>query len=833
MTYGSSGAFLTEPKYMITGFSESGKAKAESGNTDLVIPATDSSGRRVEGIATSAFRTSVTGISLTSVKFPEDVMTSDNIDNEGKWASIVNKPLTERGAFVICSYAFNGNELKEVIIPEGVLSVGTGSFQANKLERVVLPSTVMNIDGSAFIGNTNNKANIIDEVVFPAETDFRLSIQQMAFMANHLTEVLLPKDTLAVGTYSFRANNGTSGTVKMHMPETEKSTSGINTGTWQTLDFISEPSIVTFNGNGGYTPAPGNEYVNDEGSLDYLPTPEAKECGQEFDGWYTAAEGGTIVNIDRIYSEDTTIYAHWKDAPPLEKVDAKDSDCTNKGNIEHYKCTTCGKLFSDENGTEELTKEDVEKALDPDAHDWDEGEVTKKPTLTEPGEKTYTCKTNSEHTKKEEIPKLTDALKVKVVDENGKPVEGLQLFADCGDEYEQPEEFAEATDADGFAELDISDPVYMSYDGEDYDITFEDECWEVTQPVSFVFQVNLNQFYYYIESVNGAAYSGDIVELKIKHNHDMNKTEAKAATCAEEGNIEYYTCSKCNKLFKDEVGTEETTAEDVKIAIDPNAHEYGEWTELDKNQHQRVCANDNSHVEKEAHKWDGGKVTKKPTTAATGVKTYTCSTCKATKTETIAKLKPAAKKVLVAKGIANGKTAATISWNNVGADRYVIYLSRCNHGGKTISLKKVKTVNGKTLKWKKTKLLKNKSYKFKVVAQKKSNGKYKNIATSMVGHFMTGNVNGSLTNPKAITLKKSAYTLKKGKTATIKATVSKVKSGKKLGTKHAKTLRYISNNPAVATVSGGGKITAKSQGTAQIYVQTINGIWKVVKVTVK
>ena len=98
---------------------------------------------------------------------------------------------------------------------------------------------------------------------------------------------------------------------------------------------------------------------------------------------------------------------------------------------------------------------------------------------------------------------------------------------------------------------------------------------------------------------------------------------------------------------------------------------------------------------------------------------------------------------------------------------------------------------------------------------------------------MTGNVNGSLTNPKAITLKKSAYTLKKGKTATIKATVSKVKSGKKLGTKHAKTLRYISNNPAVATVSGGGKITAKSQGTAQIYVQTINGIWKVVKVTVK
>ena len=238
-------------------------------------------------------------------------------------------------------------------------------------------------------------------------------------------------------------------------------------------------------------------------------------------------------------------------------------------------------------------------------------------------------------------------------------------------------------------------------------------------------------------------------------------------------------------------------------------------------------------VKKTGHKWDSGKVTKKPTTSATGVKTYTCTKCKATKTETIAKLKPAAKKILVAKGIANGKTAATISWNNVDADRYVIYLSRCNHGGKTVSLKKVKTVNGKTLKWKKTKLLKNKSYKFKVVAQKKSKGKYNNIASSMDGHFMTGNVYGSQSNPKAITLKKSAYTLKKGKTATIKAIVSKVKSGKKLATGHAKKLRYISNNPAVATVSGGGKITAKSQGTAQIYVQTINGLWQVVKVTVK
>ena len=43
--------------------------------------------------------------------------------------------------------------------------------------------------------------------------------------------------------------------------------------------------------------------------------------------------------------------------------------------------------------------------------------------------------------------------------------------------------------------------------------------------------------------------------------HDMTKTEAKAATCTEDGNNEYYTCSRCGGVFKDEAGTQATTVE--------------------------------------------------------------------------------------------------------------------------------------------------------------------------------------------------------------------------------------------------------------------------------
>ena len=63
--------------------------------------------------------------------------------------------------------------------------------------------------------------------------------------------------------------------------------------------------------------------------------------------------------------------------------------------------------------------------------------------------------------------------------------------------------------------------------------------------------------------------------------------------------------------------------------------------------------------------------------------------------------------------------------------------------------------------------------------------------------------------------------------------MKKVKRSKKLLTGHEKKLRFISGDPSIATVSAGGKVTAKAKGSCKIYVQTINGIWKTCKVTVK
>ena len=47
--------------------------------------------------------------------------------------------------------------------------------------------------------------------------------------------------------------------------------------------------------------------------------------------------------------------------------------------------------------------------------------------------------------------------------------------------------------------------------------------------------------------------------------HTLTKTEAKAATCTEGGNIEYFVCSECSKVFKDSEAKSETALEDTVL----------------------------------------------------------------------------------------------------------------------------------------------------------------------------------------------------------------------------------------------------------------------------
>lgn len=72
----------------------------------------------------------------------------------------------------------------------------------------------------------------------------------------------------------------------------------------------SEPAkkYVTLNANEGSC----DKYFVETGTDGKLASlPDATRDGYNFDGWYTAADGGDKIDVGKVYSEDTTIYAHW------------------------------------------------------------------------------------------------------------------------------------------------------------------------------------------------------------------------------------------------------------------------------------------------------------------------------------------------------------------------------------------------------------------------------------------------------------------------------------------------------------------------------------------
>lgn len=175
--------------------------------------------------------------------------------------------------------------------------------------------------------------------------------------------------------------------------------------------------------------------------------------------------------------------------------------------------------------------------------------------------------------------------------------------------------------------------------------------------------------------------------------------------------------------------------------------------------------------------------------------------------------------VLVARAKA-AKTSVALSWTKVnGVENYKIYGAKNN--GK---VKLLKTVSGTTRSWTQKKLKKGTTYKYYVAAF----DSYGRITKSAV--IYTNTTGGKKADIKKVTVNKKAFTLKKGKTATIKA---KAIASKGTFKKYTSNIRYVSTNTSVATVSKKGVIKAKAKGKCYVYCYAQNGLYKKVKVTVK
>ena len=120
--------------------------------------------------------------------------------------------------------------------------------------------------------------------------------------------------------------------------------------------------------------------------------------------------------------------------------------------------------------------------------------------------------------------------------------------------------------------------------------------------------------------------------VKKDHSWDAGKVTTEA-TCTTDG-VKTYTCSVCKTIKTETIKATGHKETEIRNAVEATCQQEGYTGD-------KVCKTCGTVLEKgttiakKNHTWDAGKVTTEATCTTDGVKTYTCSVCKTTKTETI------------------------------------------------------------------------------------------------------------------------------------------------------------------------------------------------------
>lgn len=225
----------------------------------------------------------------------------------------------------------------------------------------------------------------------------------------------------------------------------------------------------------------------------------------------------------------------------MTPVAAKAATCTENGNKAYYVCSGCSKWFEDATGNVEITDHDsvvltalgheyTEKVMD-DAH--------KKDTAAD-------CRSHDTY--------WYDCTRG---DHNAK------------DDPAASDKWYESTNA-GSHSYDESAWGYKGADGHAHKCRYDDTH---DTPVAHTPGAAATE-----TTPQTCTECGYIITPALGHTHSMTKVDANPASCTEKGNIEYYKCDGCGKLFADATGNVELTADQVVVAA--TGHDY-KW-KIDK-----------------------------------------------------------------------------------------------------------------------------------------------------------------------------------------------------------------------------------------------------------
>mgnify|MGYP001078969299 CR=1 FL=1 len=506
--------------------------------------------------------------------------------------------VVEPGVESVGNYAFYSClKLASVSLPGGVKSIGESAFQdCAKLTAVEIPEGVTSIGSSAFDGCSS-----LTSVTIP---DGVTSIGDYTFYGcSGLTSVTIPEGVTSIGGNAFW---GCSGLTSVTIPESVTSIGDYAFHNCSKLkhvyyggsDLQWKEIEIGYN-NDALTKAVIHYASTHAHNVEHVPE-KAASCTEagNLEYWRCLACGEYFIDEELTQSADEANVILPALGHAMAETEAKAATCTQDGNNRYFTCSTCGKVFKDEQGTQETTAQaEVLPAL---------GHTTKlvdtvAPTCTQPGNKAYyvceTCGrafkdkqgTQATTVRAEAVPALGHT---EVTDQRVEPTctkTGLTEGTHCSvcDEVLTAQK---EIPAKGHSEVidegteptctkpGLTEGKHCSVCNEV--LTAQEEIPAKGHDVEKVEAKDATctedgNNDYYVCRVCGEAFKDEKCEQATTVEaetlsalgHEITKVEAAEPTWEAAGNIEYYICSRCEKLFKDALGTEETTLEEVTLPM--------------------------------------------------------------------------------------------------------------------------------------------------------------------------------------------------------------------------------------------------------------------------
>ena len=342
--------------------------------------------------------------SLTSVTIPNSVTSIGGcafMDCSSLTSVTIPNSVTSIGEYAF----YNCTSLTSVAIPDSVTSIGEYAFyNCRSLTSVTIPDSVTSIGDDAF---SNCKS--LTSVTIP---DSVTSIGDFAFSyCESLTSVTIPDSVTSIGDNTF---DGCTSLTSVTIPNSVTSIGKGAFSNCKSLTSVTIPGSVTRIGVGAFASCTSLTSVTIPDSVTSINNGAFYDCSSLTDVYYAGSEAQwKAISISSAGNDDlltANIHYNYGSHTHSYKDVVTAPTCTEKGYTTHT--CACGDSYVDT----------YTNAL---GHAWDNGKVTKEPTETETGVKTFTC-TRCGETKTETIPAT------------GSDVDVTEMFSDVTKNWAYP-----------------------------------------------------------------------------------------------------------------------------------------------------------------------------------------------------------------------------------------------------------------------------------------------------------------------------------------------------------------------------------------------------------